>query len=1002
MFTKKSFKLVIIFSILLLIFPRMDAVAGGLDIDTKDLDIEIENPTPDLVAPIVTDVQVTNEKLTPSTPVKVIADLSDGDDGSGVKSANITYKKPSGATKTFNFIINPSTNKYEATITAEQKDEEGEWIVNNIFVVDKKDNERRVYHSTTVNSDDTFDYSQINLDVSEVLKQTDFEVPILTDMTLQSDTVEAGEKIQLSVVATDNESGVNTATAYYKKPSGKMATINLNRQSNTDTDTFFGSHIVKPYDEPGHWTLTSIELVDKAGNRKAYTSYTSVDGINRTLEHGNVMISGTTLDVEKPVIQNIFVQSNNVANRESIKLTVEATDNFSGIASIRATYKKPSGSTLPIYLYQQAGTDTFSGTSTIGQYDDLGTYELISVIVEDFAGNSMTYNRDSQISNGTVTLKQSDVIISGTTPDHEAPTLKYMKREVSQISANYAEVKYTVEPMDMISGVSSISGRYARPSGKMFDLLFYKVGNAYEAKIIIDKYDEHGIWKLSSISLRDNRGNSKTAYYMNSTGDFENYYFRVKEKVTVSPGVPNAIESIEKLDLQSGDTYQLKPNLRYTDGTKRDITADAITQYTSSNPAAVTISKTGLIKVNDKAKSSKVNIAVTYGEITQSIWITINGGSNDIQLEAKPLKTNLSSGQQQQINVIEVNAGGRKDITSSSSGISYTSSNPTLVTVSKDGLVTVNSENITGVAVIKVSYEGLETEVTIQVTKPTVQSLAISPNEENLSLSDNSLQLIVKAFMSNGSTKDVTKSSSGTTYTSSNKLIAQVDSEGLVSIPSDAKSGKVTITATNSGKSVEMLLNVTGLPEATSIHFKESKIDMKPGETTGYELIAILSDGSEKEVTSSGTYTRSNTYLTIDSATQQVKMSSSAKDGQVITLTGKYEGLTATAEITVKDGSVKPTSIYFKETKLDMKPGETAGYELIAILSDGSEEVVTSSGTFTRSNTYLTIDRAAQQMKMSSSAKKGQVITLTGKYEGLTATAEITVTDSVAKPTSIY
>ncbi|MFJ7932829.1 hypothetical protein, partial [Sporosarcina sp. NPDC096371] len=225
-----------------------------------------------------------------------------------------------------------------------------------------------------------------------------------------------------------------------------------------------------------------------------------------------------------------------------------------------------------------------------------------------------------------------------------------------------------------------------------------------------------------------------------------------------------------------------------------------------------------------------------------------------------------------------------------------------------------------------------------------------------------------------------------------------------VKMSSSAKDGQViTLTGKYEGLTATAEITVKdGSVKPTSIYFKETKLDMKPGETIGYQLIALMGDGSEEEVTSSGTYTRSNTYLAIDSATQQVKMSSSAKDGQVITLTGKYEGLTATAEITVKDGSAKPTNIYFKETKLDMKPGEAIGYQLMALMSDGSEEEVTSSGTYTRSNSYLTIDSATQQVKMSGSAKDGQVITLTGKYEGLTATAEITVKDGSVKPTSIY
>ncbi|WP_432357516.1 hypothetical protein [Sporosarcina sp. UB5] len=843
MSTKTLTKIFLLFSICLMILPQSFILAT---------EVEIEDPTPDLEAPILKNISISSNSITPTDSIILIAEISDGDQGSGVKNSTITYRKANGASQTFNLVYNSKNQLYEAEINVGQYETEGTWTVLNVVVKDYKDNERTILHSTSAKTNDTFDFSEMFIDVSGTIKvpepeqRTDFEAPILKDVSIASNEVENGNNIQLSVVATDNESGIWTAVAVYSKPSGDRERVTLTKQQ--ASNTFTSTYLVKPYDEPGLWQLTAIELADRVGNRQTYINYVNDLDETKSLDHGNVLITGTTIDNEAPILKSIEIQSNNVKNKEAIRLTFEATDNLSGISSIYANYKQPSGNTFSISFYRQAGTDNYIGSRSIGQYDELGVYELVSVTVRDIVGNTRTYDRSTQIYDGLTSLNQFDVIISGTTPDLEAPTLEHLKIGVSQLTSNTAEVVFTAEPKDLISGVSTISGQYARPSGRIFNLNFTKTGNSYVAKIIIDKYDELGEWKLTSISLMDNRGNSKTLRYKNTPGDFSNFYFTVKGKITVSPAIPDDIESIHDLELGSGETYQLKPILKYTDGTKKDISSDSITEYSSSNLDVITVNSLGLITANKNADSTKAYIEITYGTITEKVWVIINGGSEERFLEVTPTKTNLSSGQQQQLKVVEVNAGGRKDITSSQSGVTYLSSNPSLVSVSKEGLLNVTVEDVTGSSTILITYEGLQSRIVVNITKPTIKYLLISPEAEKMSLTDNKMQLIVKAFMSNGSTKDVTASNTGTTYSTSNKSIANVDSEGFVTIPLDAKSGEVIITAKNGVSTVKSVIQVEGNPELQDIVIKDLPEVFHIGDKIKIELSSLWSDGTIKKL----------------------------------------------------------------------------------------------------------------------------------------------------------
>ncbi len=709
LFKKRTSLLVII----LLIFSQLSAYA---------IDVEIEDPTPDLEAPTLNSINSSSKELTPTSPVKVSADITD--ELSGVKSANIYYRKPSGQTRSFSLVYNSVTNKYETNISVGLVDEPGEWKVSYVQLYDKKNNSVSVNRSL-------FDFTNIDLTVSgvtlpEVVEQTDKEAPILHDILVASQKVRSGEEIKVIANISDNESGVNSATVYYKKPSGRTFSITLSK--NSTTGKFEGSRTINQFQETGEWEISYVTMSDKANNSTSVKSYTDSENKLQNFNH----------------------------------CTVEVTE---------------------------------------------------------------------------------------TTPDLQGPSLDDLAIEIGQLTASSAVVKLTAKVSDELSGVSWVTGSYTKPSGRTAALNFSRNGDVYIASVPIDKYDELGKWELKYISTTDNMDNQTIIYDRNDEKYFNGFDINVNGKITISPGFPFSIElNTKSLSLKEGEGYQLQTYLNFTDKSKKDITKDSLTVYTSSDPTLVSVDKSGMITIPVGARAGYAVVEVSYGDISKNLIVEVNGGNETAYLKITPQSKKLSAGQEEQINVIEMRNGLAKDISSSVSGINYTSQNPLLVSVSPDGVIKVSDNAESGTVIIQVSYGELKGEVKINISKPTIRSLVVSPTEESLSLTSSKLQLVVKAFMSNGTTKDITNASEGTIYTSSNPDIASVSPDGYITIPSNAKSGIVTIKVINSSLSTMTVLTVEGNPELVGLNLDEIPAEMVLNEERRIILKSEWSDGKIKEI----------------------------------------------------------------------------------------------------------------------------------------------------------
>jgi hypothetical protein len=149
---------------------------------TSAMDVIIEGPTPDITPPELKGLSISLNEATPNNPVKLTAEVSD--DLSGVDSVYGYYLSPNNTSKSINFYLNQTTNKYEATVQFSLYDDPGEWKLYRISLSDKKDNSI-TYYDVNSNNSKTFDYSSYFINVTGVTAKPpreDFVPPLLSDI----------------------------------------------------------------------------------------------------------------------------------------------------------------------------------------------------------------------------------------------------------------------------------------------------------------------------------------------------------------------------------------------------------------------------------------------------------------------------------------------------------------------------------------------------------------------------------------------------------------------------------------------------------------------------------------------------------------------------------------------------------------------------------------------------------------------------------------------------
>ncbi len=381
----------------------------------------------------------------------------------------------------------------------------------------------------------------------------------------------------------------------------------------------------------------------------------------------------------------------------------------------------------------------------------------------------------------------------------------------------------------------------------------------------------------------------------NSGDDYRNkpYWYHFK-KITASL-IEELIESLDlntsSVSLYVGETEQLIADVYPENATNKSLS------WHSSNTSIAEVLPNGIVTAKSPGNVLIIvktddgsNLSDTcYLEVKQRMVTSIS-----LNTSSATLYTNETL--QLSATVLPLNADDKAVI--------WTSSNPSVATVSSTGLVSAVSVGNATITASTADGSNLSASCSVVVYQ---LATSISLNETSATIyTGNTLQLTATVSPS-------TTSNPSVTWTSSNTSVATVSSSGIVTAKSR---GTTVITAkTTDGTNLSANCNVTVKQLATSISLNETSATIFTGNTL--QLTATISPSTTSNP--SVTWTSSNTSVATVSSSGVVTAKSTGTT--VITArTADGSNLSATCNVTVKQLA---TSISLNKTSATLYMGNT-------------------------------------------------------------------------------
>ena len=165
----------------------------------------------------------------------------------------------------------------------------------------------------------------------------------------------------------------------------------------------------------------TILIVDESGGLGNLPGFRAMDLTPYTIQ----VTGGLEKEKTPPVFNSVALDplGTQVTTNGRLKVSVDATDQGSGIGTVIANFVKPSGRSISIYLSYKQTTGLYEGTYTIDQFDEIGEWRLNYIYIRDKVGNTTTISHSINTSaNGeTRDFSEYKFEVVGTIPDLIGP-----------------------------------------------------------------------------------------------------------------------------------------------------------------------------------------------------------------------------------------------------------------------------------------------------------------------------------------------------------------------------------------------------------------------------------------------------------------------------------------------------------------------------------------------------------------------------------------------------
>lgn len=389
--------------------------------------------------------------------------------------------------------------------------------------------------------------------------------------------------------------------------------------------------------------------------------------------------------------------------------------------------------------------------------------------------------------------------------------------------------------------------------------------------------------------------------------------------------------------------------------------------WSSSDTTIALVDASGFVT---SVGSGDVSINADYLGVRASAAVNVREGEI-ASVSVTPSNKTMYVNSQTKLHASLRDKGGR---TVSRSNLLWKSSNTSVATVANDG--TVSGKGV-GYSIITVESGEKGASATINVLGAPATTVAVTIPVASISAGQ-SVQATANLVDKDGNVLTGRQIA----WQSSNPSVATVTSSGVVT---GIAAGNVTISAIVDAIVGRASLSVvSALP--TAVRIDPSSASLTPAQSV--QLTAVETDQNGNTIPNHPvTWSSSNTAV---ATVFNGRVSAVAQGSAVITAV--VDGLTATAQITVS--SVPATSLVISPSFVSLQSGQSA--QLSSVARDAAGNILSNRAvTWLSANPTVATVSAAGQV----TAIAGGSVVITGKVDGVTATATVNVASTA--PTSV-
>jgi trimeric autotransporter adhesin len=446
--------------------------------------------------------------------------------------------------------------------------------------------------------------------------------------------------------------------------------------------------------------------------------------------------------------------------------------------------------------------------------------------------------------------------------------------------------------------------------------------------------------------------------------------------IAVTPASPN---------IPLGIAQQFTASGTFSDGSVQDVTGVVTWKSSATSIASITVSglATGL-------NIGTTNISATFGTVSGGAALTVNA-ANLASITIMPANGSIAQGTTIQLTATGTfNDGSTRNLTRQAT---WTSSDTTVATVASSGIATglARGSSGSGTAMITATLGATSATTNLTVTNATIMSISVTPTGATIPIgAQKGFQ--ATALFSDSTTQDITANSK---WTSSDPSVATVGTGGgAVLTATGVSAGTTNINASFEGVNGFSTLTVNSAT-LVSLTVSPSSTILSPGSSASYNAVGTFSDGSQRSINGTVTWTSSDTQVATVSPSGTV----TGQSAGTATISAQSGTLSASAGLVVEGSTL--SSLRVSPASASIPESIQIGFIATGMFANGDTLDLTGVVAWTSSAPGVaTISNAVGSQGVAVGLAPGSTV-ISALFAGQVGTASLTVTNATLVSISV-